>query len=251
MKESVPICITGTDEHCTVHYRKYMNLVCNMFIDNPIWAALSLPEAFKIWRKRPETFFRNPVAEFRKRRKQTCRFSEVPVPATGYFPCLLSKNEPNNGHALAMGVLGPFDSHREFLFDSISSSIFSISLKDSSSERHSPCSNCLRDMAMAFASSAFSRHISISSHVFSKSLMPIMTLAARPLCVMTIGRCVRAVRSRQSLSVRRHSVKGTTSSSRRGRRIGCVAVRVMACCPQMEYASIVHYSAHNVNGALR
>ena len=186
MKESVPICVTGTDEHCTVHYRKYMNLVCNMFIDNPIWAALSLPEAFKIWRKRHET-----------------------------------------------------------------SSIFSISLKDSSSERHSPCSNCLRDMAMAFASSAFSRHISISSHVFSKSLMPIITLAARPLCVMTMGRCVRAVRSRQSLSVRRHSVKDTTSSSRRGRRIGCVAVRVMAFCPQMEYASIVHYSAHNVNGALR
>ena len=49
----------------------------------------------------------------------------------------------------------------------------------------------------AFISSsfaAFSRHDSISSHVLSKSATLIITLVLRPFCVMTSGRCVRAIR---------------------------------------------------------
>ena len=125
-----------------------------------------------------------------------------------------------------MGMLGPLDFHRGAPLASRLSSIFSTSAKDSSSERHSPFSNCLREMAIALDSSAFSRHDSISSHVLSKSATLIITLVLCPFCVMTIGRCVRAVRAKQSLRVRRYSVNGTTSSSRRGRMIGLAFVRI-------------------------
>ena len=102
---------------------------------------------------------------------------------------------------------------------------------------------------MALDSSAFARHIAISSQVLSKSATLIITLVLRPFCVITIGRCVRAVRAKQSLSVRRYSVKGTTSSSRRGRCIGFVFVR-MAGSP-LETERMVHYSVPHVKGACR
>ena len=247
-RKLVPVCVAGANEHCAVHDCKDMDFIGNMFVDDTIRSASCLAEAFKIRWKRPETFFRYLVSKFRKGRKQPHCFAEVPVPAAGDFSRMLSENETDNGHALTVGVSGPFDSHRDFLFDSIPSSIFSISAKDSSSVRHSPSLNCWREISTARLNSAISRQRSTSSQVSSKSVTPIMTVAARPLCVMTMGRCVRAVRSMQSLSVRRHSVNGTTSSSRRGRRMGCDAVRVMSFCSQMEDARIVHYSAHNVNG---
>ena len=243
---SVPMCVAGADEHCTVHYCKYVNLAIDMFIDDAIRSASSLPKTFKIRWEHPEAFFRNRVAKFWEGWKQLNGLSEIVVPSTCDFSCLFSTDKPHNGHALTMGVFGPFDAHRHSPLESISASIFSTSLNESSSSRHSPFSNCLREMAMALASSAFSRHIAISSQVLSKSATLIITLVLRPFCVMTIGRCVRAVRAKQSLSVRRYSVNGTTSSSRRGRWIGFVFVRITGS--PFETKSMVHYSVPHVKG---
>ena len=199
-----------------------------MFIYDSIWTAYGLTEAFVIRWKRQETFFRYSVSEFRKRREQSCNIPEITVPFTGDFSGLLSKYEPNNTHPLIMGMSGPHDFHRDAPSTSILSSIFSASSKESSSVRHSPFSNCLREMVTARDSSAFSRHDSISSHVLSKSATLIITLVLRPFCVMTMGRCVRAVRAKQSLRVRRYSENGTTSSSRRGREIGFALAFMMS-----------------------
>lgn len=236
--------VAGANEHRAVHDRKDVDFVGDMFVDDTVRAAHRLSEAVEIWWKRPKAFLGNLVAKFGKWREQSYCLSEVSVPSTGHFTRFLAANEPDNGHSLAVGVLRPLGSHRL----SIPSSIFSISSKDSSSVRHSPFSNCLREMAMALASSAFPRSVSISFHVFSKSATLIITLVLRPFCVMTIGRCVRAVRAKQSLRVRRYSVKGTTSSSRRGRSIVLDFVRISVSPFQTD--NMVHYSVPYVNGVL-
>lgn len=248
MSASIPVGVAGANEHCAVHDCKDMNFIGDMFIDNAVWTAQRLAETFETRRKRPETFFWNPVAEFGEGWKQARRFSKIAVPTAGNFAGLLAEDETDDAYALVMRVPGPFDAHRHSPFVVISSSMFSISLKDSSSVRHSPFSNCLREMAMAFASSAFWRNDSISSHVLSKSATLIITLVLRPFCVMTMGRCVRAVRAKQSLRVRRYSVKGTTSSSRRGRSIVLAFVR-MICAP-IGNTSMVHYSVPRVKGGI-
>ena len=68
-----------------------------------------------------------------------------------------------------------------------------------------------------FARSRYDWHCETRSSRCSYSEMFMTTVVARPFCVMNRGRCVRFVRSRQSLNVRRYSVKGMTSSLILGR----------------------------------
>ena len=247
LSESIPISVTCTNQHSAVHDGEDMNLVVGMFIDDAIWTALSLAEAVIIKGKSPETFFRYHVTEFWKRREQSRGLPKVSVPSAGNLSRLLTEYEPNNAHTLGMGVPGPLDPHRRTAFVSISSSIRSASAKASSSVMNSPFSNSLREISMDLDSSARLRHVSISSHVLSKSATLIITLVLRPFCVMTMGRCVRAVRAKQSLRVRRYSVKGTTSSSRRGRSIVLVFVRMVFSL--FESTNMVHYFVPIVNRA--
>lgn len=90
---SIPVGVAGVNEHCAVHDCKDMNFVCDMFIDNAVWATQRLAETFEIWRKRPETFFGNLVAEFREWRQQACRVSKIAVPTAGNFAGLLAEDE--------------------------------------------------------------------------------------------------------------------------------------------------------------
>ena len=59
-------------------------------------------------------------------------------------------------------------------------------------------------------------------------------------------RCVRDVLAKQALRVRRYSVKGTTSSSRRGRSRGFVLVRIDYS--PFEDGNMVHYLVPEANG---
>ena len=246
LSESIPIGVACTNQHCAVHDGEDMNLVVGMLIDDAIWTALSLAEAVIIRGKSPETFFGYPVAEFWKRREQSRGLPKVSVPSAGNLSRLLAEYEPNNAHALGMGVFGPLDPHRRTAFFSISSSIRSVSAKASSSVMNSPFSNSLREISMDLDSSARLRHVSISSHVRSKSATLIITLVLRPFCVITIGRCVRDVLAKQALRVRRYSVNGTTSSSRRGRSRVLVFVRIEYS--PFEGGNMVHYFVPEVNG---
>ena len=126
---------------------------------------------------------------------------------------------PVSSNRCLVRVFGPLDIHLHAPLACMSSNMVSMSSNDSSSVRHSPFSNCFREIAIDRDSAALARQPSISSHVASRSEMLIVANVARPFCVMTIGRCVRPLRSKQSLRVRRYSVKGMTSSSRRGRWI--------------------------------
>ena len=238
----VPVGVARADEHSAVHNGEDVDFVVDVLVYDAIWTAHCLAKAFESVRKRPETFFGDLIAKIGEWREKPYGLSEVAVPSAGEFACLFAANEPDYGHSLAMCVSRPFCRH---LF-AIPSSMLSISSKDSSSVRHSPLSNCLREMAIARASSAFSRHIAISSQVLSKSATLIITLVLRPFCVMTMGLWVRAVLAKQSLSVRRYSVNGTTSSSRRGRSIGLAFVRMAD--PPFQTDTMVHYSVPHVKG---
>ena len=104
LSESIPIGVACTNQHCAVYDGEDMNLVVGMLIDDAIWTALSLAEAVIIRGKSPETFFWYPVAEFWKRREQSRGLTKVSVPSAGNLSRLLAEYEPNNAHALGMGV---------------------------------------------------------------------------------------------------------------------------------------------------
>ena len=104
MSASIPVGVASTNEQCAVHDCKDMNFIGDMLIDDAVWSAQRLAEMFETWRKRPETFFRNPVAEFGEGWKQARRFSKIAVPTAGNFPCLLTEDEPDDIHTLVMGV---------------------------------------------------------------------------------------------------------------------------------------------------
>lgn len=78
-----------------------------------------------------------------------------------------------------------------------------------------PSANSRREISMSrerFTRSRYDWHREMMSSCCSYSEMFMTTVVARPFCVMNRGRCVCFVRSRQSLKVRRYSVKGMTSS---------------------------------------
>ena len=153
-----------------------------------------------------------------------------------------ARDGAQNSSQLVACCLGPVVFHG-LNPDSIS---FSKESKSSSSSMKSPFSKSRRDASIMWLNAARLRQVSSSSHVLSKSATLIITLVLRPFCVMTMGRCVRDVRAKQSLRVRRYSVKGTTSSSRRGRSMLLALVRIV--WSPFENYDIVHYPVPEVNG---
>ena len=239
---SIPICITRADQHRCIHDRENVDFINNMLVDNAIWSTQSLSKSFIIRRQGPKAFFRYFITDFWKRRQETNCVSEFLVPSVGDFRRLFAENMTDNFHPLAMCVIRPLYFHHYALVEFSSAIIFSISLNDSSSERNSPFSNSLRETSIMRLRAARLRQFSISFHVFSKSATLIITLVLRPFCVMTIGRCVRAVRKKQSLSVLRYSVNEMTSSSRRGLNSGFADAVITYVPLNLKSSFIVQYS---------
>jgi len=236
----VPDEIVPADHLTRMGHGKDPARVVNGFIDDSVWAAEDFAQAFRKQRTGQEDFWANGVPEFRLLSEKHEKCVDLFVPAHGIVKGEIYSDVSKNVRSLFLRIIRQCDRHSTSPFSFIDRSMSLSLLNTSSSLRNLPSANCLREISTALDISAFSRHASISSHVRSKSATLIITLVLCPFCVMTMGRCVRAVRSKQSLSVRRYSVKGTTSSSKRGRRIGRVIDRIAGS--PFEFKNIVPYS---------
>ena len=220
------MCVVHLDEHAAVHDCEDVDLTALDLVDDAVGIAPHLTEAVGVLRHGRETGVRDPAPHFREVRKPQDGIVELPVPARGVVAREPVRDGAENCRALVFGVKRPCDRHLHAPWANISSSILSDSSKASVSVTNFPSANSRREISTLRVSSSRARMRSISSQVDSKSATLSITFVARPFCVTTTGRWVRAVRAQHSASVRRYSVKGTTSSSRRGRWIGFGRVRV-------------------------
>ena len=238
----VPYEILSADHLTRVGHGKNSAHIVDWFIDYSIRTAEDFAQSFRKQRTSQENFGAYGVPEFRLFSEKHEKIVDLFVPAQGIVKGAIYGDVSKNFRSLFLRIIRQSDCHSISPFSFIERSMLLSLLKTSSSLRNLPSANCWREISTAFEISAFSRQASISSHVRSKSATLIITLVLRPFCVMTMGRCVRAVRSKQSLSVRRYSVKGTTSLSKRGRRIELVIVPIAGSPFEFEFDCIVPYS---------
>ena len=239
----IPAHVTGEDHLPFMEDRKYAIGGPHSLIDYSVGGADDLSKACVDRVRIGETFRRHYRPHVRIGAQWSYGFPYLDAPALSVLPGKFMRNRAQNTTQLIACGFGPIVGH-DANPESIS---FSMESNSSSSEMNSPFSNSLREISIIRLKAARLRHDSISSHVLSKSATLIITLVLCPFCVMTMGRCVRAVRAKQSLRVRRYSVKGTTSSSRRGRSMVLAFVR-MVFSP-FENTDMVHYSVPSVNRA--
>lgn len=219
----VPAHVTGEDHLSFMEDRKYAIGVGHGLVDYSVGGADDLSKACVGRGWIGETFRRYDRPDVRISAQWSYGVPYLGAPALGVLLGKFTRNRAQDFAQLVACRYRPVVVH-ELKPVSIS---FSKEAKSSSSSTNSPLSNSLRDTSIMRLKAARLRQVSISSHVRSKSATLIITLVLCPFCVMTMGRCVRAVRAKQSLSVRRYSVKGTTSSSRRGRSMVLCFVRII------------------------
>ena len=245
IKPLIPASVAWSDHLPTMQHSKDSVDVVYGLVDDPIGSANHLPDSLMVCGRVGIALKWNYAPQFRE-----CAQGQNGIPYLG-SPTLrvvsgeFARDCPDNSTKLVCRGSRPSVDHgRTLSLSSVSSES-----KSSSSSTVSPFSKSCRAFSMTWFKYDRFRMASISSHVLSKSAMLIITLVDRPFCVMTIGRCVRAVRAKQSLSVRRYSVKGTTSSSRRGRMIGLVFV--FNLLPPVRNGNIVPYSVRCAKGVNR
>ena len=195
--------------------REYAVGVGYGFVNDPIRIADHLTDAFVVCRRVCVTFKGNDRTHFREIAKWDDGIAYLGSPALRIVSGEFTRDCPDDSAKLARRCFRPSVGHGRTL----SLISFSSESNSSSSSTASSFAKSCRDFSTNWFRYERFRMASISSQVLSKSATLIITLVKRPFCVMTIGRCVRAVRAKQSLRVRRYSVNGTTSSSSRGRSI--------------------------------
>lgn len=214
---SVPVGVAGADHCGTVHDRQNVDFAVDVFVDDAIGKAVGLAKALEVGGNREETFCRNGIAEFGEVGQMGDGICYLAVPTGCVLARKFAGDCSENGGPLLLGVLGPLVPHLHSPFACISSSMSSISLKTSSSDWHSPFSNCLREMATE-------RESSIRSIKSSKSPALMMYEAARPFCVTRTGRCVWLTLAMMAEKLLRHSENGMVSSEGRQCLMGSSAV---------------------------
>ena len=239
----VPNKIISADHLTRMGNGKDATHIANVLIDDSVWTAEDFAQAFRKQRLSQKDFGAHGVPEFRLLGEKHEKGVNLFVPTQGIVKGEIYSDISKNIKSLFLSIIRQCDRHLISPFAFIDRSMLLSLLKTSSSLRNLPSANCWREISTALVISAFSRQASISSHVRSKSATLIITLVQWPFCVITMGRCVRAVRSKQSLSVRRYSVNGTTSSSKRGRRIG--SVKGCIADSPFKFMHIVPYSVPN------
>ncbi len=214
-RRSIPARVVCRNHLAAMENREYAVGVVHGFVNDPIRIADYLADAFVICRRVGITCERNDGTHFREIAKRDDGIAYLGSPALRIVSGEFTRDCPDDSTKLVRRSFRPSVGHGRTL------SLISLSSESnsSSSSTVSLFTNSCRDFSITWFRYERFRMASISSQVLSKSATLIITLVERPFCVMTIGRCVRAVRAKQSLSVRRYSVNGTTSSSSRGRSI--------------------------------
>ena len=239
----VPKDVSWGDHLFSMKDGKYAVDVTDGLIDYTIGRTDDLPnEPFAVRRRIEITFQRHDRSHVGIGAQRSDGIANLGAPTLGVLLGKFARDGAQNSSQLVACCLGPVV-FQGLNPDSIS---FSKESKSSSSSMKSPFSKSRRDASIMWLNAARLRQVSSSSHVLSKSATLIITLVLRPFCVITIGRCVRDVLAKQSLRVRRYSVKGTTSSSRRGRSMLLALVRIV--WSPFENYDIVHYPVPEVNG---
>ena len=163
-------------------------------------------------------------ADFREVGKLTCRFGDFRIPLCRVKSRTRKANCGENSHKKAFGVRRPPYLHFDPSAHIHPCTISSISRKTSSCGMPLPSANSRREMPMSRESS--SRSSKASSDSASTRYE-----AARPFCVMRIGRCVSRTRAMYAERLLRHSENGTTSSDGRQCRSGIFCVVFMNGSP--------------------
>ena len=210
---SVPVGVGARYEHSRMADGENVYLVADDFVHDAIGTAEGLAEFVGVRRDRVEAFNRNAIAGEGMIFECQDGALNVVVPAQGVCNGLCVGNGINNVIQETLGM------RREIGFHTCSRcrarSRSRILSKTSLVGMPLPSANSRREILTSrerLTRSRYDWHCETISSCCSYSAMFMTTVVARPFCVMNRGRCVRFVRSRQSLKVRRYSVKGMTSS---------------------------------------
>ena len=215
---SVPVGVGARYEHPRMADGENVYLVVDDFVHDAIGTAEGLTEFVGVRRDRVEAFKRNAIAGEGMIFECQDGALNVVVPAQGVCNGLCVGNGVNNVIQEALGMRREIGFHACFRCRARSRS--RIPSKTSFVGMPLPSANSRREISTSrerLTRSRYAWHCETTSSCCSYSAMFMTTVVARPFCVMNRGRCVRFVRSRQSLNVRRYSVKGMTSSLILGR----------------------------------
>ena len=210
---SVPVGVGARYEHPRMADGENVYLVVDDFVHDAIGTAEGLTEFVGVRRDCVEAFKRNDIAGEGMIFECQDGALNVVILAQGVCNGLCVGNGVNNVIQEALGMRREIGFHACFRCRARSRS--RIPSKTSFVGMPLPSANSRREISTSrerLTRSRYDWHCETTSSYCSYSAMFMTTVVARPFCVMNRGRCVRFVRSRQSLNVRRYSVKGMTSS---------------------------------------
>ncbi len=217
---------------------KNVNFMLNRFVYNTVGSAEDLPKAIVVFRRRSKTFYRDCCADRREVDQLAGGVVNFEFPSSGIFNGQFKSDSRKDVDEELFCVRRPLECH------TIASSRFQLSRRLSMLRMTSswgmplPSANSRREISMSRVSSIWSKRLSRSSASTRYE-------AARPFCVMRMGRRVSRTRVMYVERLLRHSEKGTMSSDGRQRLIGKSSVRGIVSFPFIFVYCIVQNFALN------
>ena len=212
-----------------------MNFIFNHFVYDTVGTAEGLPKAIVVFRRCSKTFYRDCCADRREVDQLAGGVINFEFPSSGILNGQLKSDSRKDIDEELFRVRRPLNSH------AIASSRFQLSRRLSMLRMTSswgmplPSVNSRREISMSRVSSIWSKRLSRSSASTRYE-------AARPFCVIRMGRRVSRTRVMYVERLLRHSEKGTMSSEGRQRLIGKSSVRGMVSSP----FAFVQYIVQNI-----
>ena len=220
----LPQSIAFGNEHSRMADGENVNFILNRFVYDTIGTAEDLPKAIVIFGRCSKTFYRDCCADRREVDQLVGGVVNLEFPSCGIFNRQLKSDSRKNVDKELFRVRRPLEYH------AIASSRFQLSRRLSMLRMTSswgmplPSVNSRREISMSRVSSIWSKRLSRSSASTRYE-------AARPFCVMRMGRRVSRTRVMYVERLLRHSEKGTMSSEGRQRLIGKSSVRGIVSFP--------------------
>ena len=243
----LPNSIVFGNEHSRMADGENVNFILNRFVYDTIGTAEDLLKAIVVFRRCSETFYRDCCANRREVDQLVGGVIYFEFPSSGILNGQLKSDSRKDVDEELLSVRRPLECH------AIASSRFQLSRRLSMLRMTSswgmplPSANSRREISMSRVSSIWSKRLSRSSASTRYE-------AARPFCVIRMGRRVSRTRAMYVERLLRHSEKGTMSSEGRQRLIGKSSVRGMVSSPFAFVHCIVQNFALNdkwVRGALK
>ena len=220
----LPNSIVFGNEHSRMADGENMKFILNRFVYDTIGTAEDLLKAIGVFRRCSETFYRDCCANRREVDQLVGGVIYFEFPSSGILNRQLKSDSRKDVDEELLSVRRPLECH------AIASSRFQLSRRLSMLRMTSswgmplPSANSRREISMSRVSSIWSKRLSRSSASTRYE-------AARPFCVIRMGRRVSRTRAMYVERLLRHSEKGTMSSEGRQRLIGKSSVRGIISFP--------------------